>query len=458
MSSSSTIRVKVGYGWIGILLFTFALLLSAVPARAQSVGGCVANFGGVIDGFVTPAPPSQINIDGDCTIRNFPASNPLTSNISFDGTVRGVLVIFDNVVYTGNMSCDAVHQNKLWFVNGSSSTLKQSCQNLLIPVEKIEKANPPGSPFVTVGVPFTWKLTIPVLFDPATGTVVDFQGSPNDRHTIKVIDDLNATGVDLTYVSHTITWLDDGTPVAHTFTDVGNVLTLDNFPIVTAGRQFIINLTVVLNNTPVNASGKQFINTANCRFGRLIDGVFYQPLPGEAGVTPPLTIAAPVLTVTKSGPATMNLGQWGNFSLDVQNTGLIDAWNASLRDLLPRGATGGMCDKTPEILSAQVFAADGVTPVPGKGPLNTGSDYSRSYSATPNCQLDLTMLTAAGRIGPNERLILRYRTQLDANTQNGVTLSNVAGAIQRLNGDSSIPSRKSYTRTLTNGTPGILDQ
>src|SRR5205823_7568820 len=209
--------------------------------------------------------------------------------------------------------------------------------------------------------------------------------------------------------------------VPHTFTNVGNVLTFDNFPIVTAGRQFIINLTVVLNNTPVNAPGKQFINTAKWDFGRLIDGVFYEPLPGESGITPPLTIAAPVLVVTKSGPATMNLGQWGNFSLDVQNTGLTDAWNASLRDLLPHGATGGMCDLTPEILSAQIFAADGVTAVPGKGPLNRGSDYSLSYSAAPNCQLDITMLTSAGMIGPNQHLIIRYRTQLDANTQNTVT-------------------------------------
>src|SRR5204862_5675713 len=74
-----------------------------------------------------------------------------------------------------------------------------------------------------------------------------------------------------------------------------------------------------------------------------------------------------------------------------------------------------------------------------------------------NCQLDITMLTATGRIGPNERLIIRYRTQLDTNTQNRVTLTNVAGAIQWFNGDSSNSSRKSYTRTLTNGTPGVLD-
>ena len=151
----------------------------------------------------------------------------------------------------------------------------------------------------------------------------------------------------------------------------------------------------------------------------------------------------------------MNPGQWGDFAIDVRNTGLSDAWNVTIRDLLPDGATGGMCDLTPEILSAQVFAADGVTPVPGKGPLSAGSGYSLSYSAAPNCRLDITMLTAAGTIGPNERLIIRYRTQLDANTQNGVTLTNVAGAIQWFDGDSSNPNRQSSTRTLTNGTPGV---
>ena len=185
--------------------------------------------------------------------------------------------------------------------------------------------------------------------------------------------------------------------------------------------------------------------------------MFYEPLPGEWGVTPPMTIAAPVLVATKSGPATMNLGQWGDFAIDVQNIGLSDAWNATIRDLLPDGATGGMCDLTPEILSVQVFAADGVTPVPGKGPLTQGSGYSLSYSAAPNCRLDIRMLTAAGRIGPNERLIIRYRTQLDANTQNGVALTNVAGAIQWFNGDSSSTERMPYTRTLTNGTVGTLD-
>src|SRR6185436_7681142 len=222
-----------------ILLVAFALAaLSAAPAWAID---CVADAGGVIDGFVNyPVPPSQINIDGNCTIRNYPASNPLTSNISwFGNNPTSWLLVFDNVVDTGNMACNLNSQgNKIWFVNSASTSVQDHCLSLLIPVEKIDKQNPPGPPFVTVGVPFTWTLRIPVLYDPGTGTVINNQGSVNDLHSITVTDDLNATGVDLTVVGHTVTWLDDGTAVPHTFTNVNNVLTFDNIPIVAAGRQF----------------------------------------------------------------------------------------------------------------------------------------------------------------------------------------------------------------------------
>jgi uncharacterized repeat protein (TIGR01451 family) len=53
--------------------------------------------------------------------------------------------------------------------------------------------------------------------------------------------------------------------------------------------------------------------------------------------------------------------------------------------------------------------------------------------------------------------VIRYRTQLDAGTQNGITLTNVAGATQWYDAASSDPNRRSFTRTLTNGTVGTLD-
>src|SRR5882762_4241803 len=168
--------------------------------------------------------------------------------------------------------------------------------------------------------------------------------------------------------------------------------------------------------------------------------------------------SAPSLVLTKTGPATMSLGQLGQFGLNVQNTGVSDAWNATLLDRLPQSTpTGGMCSSIPQILSAQVFQANGITPVPGKGPLVPGTDFSINYNGAPTCELTLTMLTAAAMISQNQRLIINYQTQLDANSQNGATLTNVAGTIRWFDGDGTTTNRKTFTGPLTNGTPGVLD-
>src|SRR5687767_9628597 len=377
-------------GWLAILLLV-AVIAAPATAFAQSINCNDAPYNGLIDGDVYPSPPSQITIDGDCTIRDYPASNPLDSNISFYAPGGGAwLIVYDNVVHTGQMSCNSneVHEHKIWFTNSSSSGIHASCRDLFIPVEKIDKDSP--GPVASIGVPFTYTLTIPVLFDPNGSIVVDDQGSQNDLHGVTVWDDLNETGVDLSYVSHTVRWESSGAPVQHTFTNVNDFLTfeLDSPGLdVPAGEQFIIEITAVLEDTPANAPGTQFINTAKWDFGRLIEGTFYEPLPGEWGVSQPMTIAAPALVVTKTGPTTLgrtlNLGQWGQFGIDVHNTGLTPAWDATIIDLLPDGPTGGMCDQTPEILNGQVFAADGVTPVPGKGPLAAGTDYTLAYSGAP---------------------------------------------------------------------------
>jgi uncharacterized repeat protein (TIGR01451 family)/fimbrial isopeptide formation D2 family protein len=459
MKSSRNISDRTGVRGIGLRLFACVVLMLA--AHTVHAEDCSDYPGGIIDGFEGTPAPSQLQIDRNCTIRNYPASNPLDTNFSFltqpGQTDERWIVIFDNVVHTGEMACNDVAGHKIWFTNGSSTSIKEGCQNLLIPVEKIDKQNPAGQSTAFIGVPFTYTLTMPVLFDPATDTVINTSGSLNDLHGVTLWDDLNATGVDLTYLNHSAYWLGSGAPVAHTFSNAGGALTFDNFPIIPAGDQIVIELTVVLEDTPTNAPGTQFINTAKWDFGRLIDGTFYEPLPGEWGVTPPLTIAGPDLSLAKTGPASMNLGESGDFVLDVQNTGNRDAWNPTILDRLPDGITGGMCDVQPEILSAQVFAADGVTPVPGKGPLISGTDLSLSYIAVPACELSLTVLTAAGTVAPGERLIITYRTQLDADSQNGAVLTNVAGATQWFDVDDSNSDRRTYDRTLTDGTVGVVD-
>ncbi|MDW7710663.1 MAG: isopeptide-forming domain-containing fimbrial protein [Deferrisomatales bacterium] len=444
-----------------------ALLLGAA-APALAVNCSDAPYFGVIDGNFVSA-PSQIQIDTNCTIRNFPSPNILSTNFSFytqpGGTDERWLVVFDNVVHTGNMACNAVAGHRIWFTNGSSTKIQEGCQNLLIPVEKIDKQDPPGQPTATIGVPFTYKLTIPVLYDPALGVIMNSSGSPNTLHGITVWDDLNATGADLAYVGHVAYWQGAGTPLAHTFSNDGGLLTFE-FPgdlVVPAGGQIIIEITVVLRDTPANTAGTQFVNTAKWEFGRLIDDIFYQPLPGEWGVSEPMTIAEPNLVVTKTSSETaLNIGVMAPFTVDVQNTGGSDAWNVTILDLLPGGGDAGMCDYDPRTInppaepgvSARIVAADGTL----VRQLSAGTDYTLGYAGPPACQLRLTMTGAAGPIAPEQHLIITYQSQLDAGTTaDGIELTNVAGATEWWSGDGSHTGLRTYSKTLSDGTPSILD-
>jgi len=267
MSSRAMRSARAGGARIGIrLLICGLLLLAASSAKADNC----SDYGGVLDGLVVTDPPTQMQVDRNCTVRNYPASNPLSTNFSFltqpGQTDERWLIVFDNVVHTGQMACNAVAGHKIWFTNGSSTQVQEDCQNLLIPVEKIDKQNPPGPGTIPVGVPFTYRLTLPVLFYPATGAVINTAGSVNDLHGITLWDDLNAAGADLSYVSHVAYWLDSNAPVPHSVSNAGGLLTFDNFPIIPAGRQIIVELTVILDNSPTNALGTQLVNTAKWDF------------------------------------------------------------------------------------------------------------------------------------------------------------------------------------------------
>ena len=196
--------------------------------------------------------------------------------------------------------------------------------------------------------------------------------------------------------------------------------------------------------------------------GRIINGTEYEPLPGQDGITQPMTIVGPDLVVTKTSTDTaLNLGVPATFSIDVQNTGGGDAWDATILDQLPDGPDGGMCDydptATPSDITAQIFAADGVTPV--SGPLVRGTDYAVAYSGAPTCRLSLTLLDKpAAKIGPSQHLIVNYRSQLDADSKDGISLTNVAGATRWFSGDSSLGGRAQFDKgPLTDGTPGVVD-
>ncbi|MBT8108326.1 MAG: hypothetical protein KJP17_08830, partial [Gammaproteobacteria bacterium] len=123
--------------WCRRALAAFALLGLSAVANAQSVN-CSDFPNATIDGFVNPIPPTNLNVDTDCTVRNFPASNPFETNITFY-TAPGQestrhLLIFDNVVHTKNMSCAVVHNHMLWIVNSGSTGVRDRCINWLLAV------------------------------------------------------------------------------------------------------------------------------------------------------------------------------------------------------------------------------------------------------------------------------------------------------------------------------------
>src|SRR5512141_113689 len=276
------------------LLVLFALLLgTASPAVGADKFCSDPPYFGVIDGNLRPD-PVQITIDMNCTFQNFPQSNPLTSTINFQTNDNSVyLIIFNNVYYTGNMACANI-PHRIWFSNSSYYGSNNACQDLFIPVETINKQNPAGQTTASIGVPYTYTLTLPAYA--AVGGP-----SINDLHSIIIWDDLTATGADLTYLSNTA-YLVTGTTTTPlgTLTNTGDNKHLEfnktansSLGLIPAGSQVVINLTVVLDNTNNNQPGKTFFNTAKWQFGRLIDGVYYEPLPGEWGITPPMTIVGP---------------------------------------------------------------------------------------------------------------------------------------------------------------------
>ena len=105
-----------------------AVLLLGVAHSARS-DDCSDFPGGVLDGAAGTVPPVQLNIDQDCRVQNYTQANPFDTNVNFDTdpgdpNSQAHLIIFNNVYFTGQMSCNDnhIHNHRLWFVNGTIAT------------------------------------------------------------------------------------------------------------------------------------------------------------------------------------------------------------------------------------------------------------------------------------------------------------------------------------------------
>jgi uncharacterized repeat protein (TIGR01451 family) len=309
------------------------------------------------------------------------------------------------------------------------------------PVGPLLKENTQAT--ASLGETFRYRITVPET------------PQPFPIHDVRITDDLIASAADLRFLGVTkITGSESWTPV-NTGTDTNLVIEDITIGIdIPAGEQVVVEITVVLEDTPTNVAGLTFTNTAAYTYNR-IDGDTASQFPGSPDTSPPMTIVEPEITLEKTGPAQMTLGTPETFTLNVHNAGDGPAWNLSITDQLPDGATGGTCDVAPSGVTVQVFEADGVTPV--SGPLAQGTDFVVGFSGAPDCEMTLVIASAAGTIGPDQRLLASYQTELDADSQSGVTLTNVAGAVEWFSAEGAAADRRSHTRTLTDGTPGVLD-
>ncbi len=316
----------------------------------------------------------------------------------------------------------------------------------VLPPDPLLKENTQSE--AAVGEAFTYRITVPA-------TPYDFP-----IYDARIIDDLSASGADLRFLSVAkISGSGSWTPV-NSGSDTNLVIEDTTTGIdIPAMEQIVVEITVVLEDTPGNTSGATFSNTA-WYFWNWFDDDPASERPGNAGTTAAMTIVGPdTVTVEKSGPATMTIGTAESFTLNAQNTGTGPAWNLRLVDQLPNGVTGGTCDIAPANLQAQVFDSLGTTPV--SPVLVEGVDYTATFVGAPTCELTIEAVTATAVVGATERLIVSYETTLDIGSDDGATLTNVAGATRWYSADGSNPAtvgdRRVFNRVLTDGTVGALD-
>jgi len=477
----------------GMAILALSVMMVFASHSAQAATAMCSQFGGVVDGY-NPATlaaiqsASSFGIDMNCIIKNFPQSMggfPIVNiNFQFPGQ-QSYYIAFLNVYYYGHMSCQDPTQSTFWiyWAPGGFNNIDPRCQDFMVPVDAVQKVNPASQTTAAIGSPFTYTITVPTLGKLDASGIFQYVANVDNTDVMNVVvtDDLTTSGAALTYVSNTA-YMVNVTNGTRTPLNGGAPLTLGasstwltNHPdvsfdgtkhlvfsyeynpelgLIPAGSHLEIDVTVTLDNSPINTVGKQFTNTSYMWFNKTINSTGINDLEAQPGTTPPMTIVEPNLVVTKSTTTTnLNVGFAAPYTINVQNTGGAVAWNTTITDNLP----AGMCAYDPRATAtARVFAADGVTPV--SGPLTSGTDFSLTWNGGTSaaCQLGIVMLSSASRIGPNERLIINYQAMIDSGIGAG-TFTNVAGATRWFSADSSFSNRIEYDKSLTDGTPGVLD-
>ena len=184
--------------------------------------------------------------------------------------------------------------------------------------------------------------------------------------------------------------------------------------------------------------------------------------PGGPGTTPPMTIVAPdQLTLEKSGPADMGIGVPGDLHAERAQPERRCGVGPRRSRTACRRRRPAAC-ATPRRRRSRRSCSRQTASPPAAPPLVAGTDFSVTFAGDPTCTLTLKMLTPAAAIGcgpaPDRHATRRCSTRT---RENGASLTNVAGATEWFSANPSNPAAAgqlvTYTRTLTDGTVGVLD-
>ncbi|WP_148665435.1 DUF11 domain-containing protein [Sulfurifustis variabilis] len=431
---------------VGTSLLSGSVLPDLAPVYDAGTGIATWNFDtGVADAYTIPA--------GD-TLRlvyRVQADADLGAGLTMTNAAQVQLYYsFDDEAVPGLGGIGGVRE-----VYGPTNTASATLTTAL--PGALAKQNPSGLTTVSIGQPFTYRITVPA-------TPV-----PTALHDVRILDDLSATGADLRFVSvakvsGSQPWTPVNTGTATNLVIEDPVIGIDIPP----NEQVVIDITVVLGDSPTNASGLQFSNTASYTYNAVANDPATRQ-PGSGATTGTLTIVGPDrVTLDKTGPAQMRPDVPGTFTVTVHNTydagtdpaHVGPAWGLTVVDRLPNPSPGGMCDAAPTIQSAGIYDASNNLVMS----LTAGTHYSVSvttgspnYLGQPSCDLTLTLLGSTV-LPAHHRLIVNYQARLDADNPNGQPLTNVAAATRWYGANpAGGATPHAYVGALTDGTIGVLD-
>ncbi|WP_299596042.1 isopeptide-forming domain-containing fimbrial protein [uncultured Microbulbifer sp.] len=305
-------------------------------------------------------------------------------------------------------------------------------------VEPLTKALvTPDDGTATVGELVHYRITVPGVANDAVAL-----------RNVQVIDTLDSLGDIMTFESATL----NGEAFDPVVDQAAGTFTFD-IPSIAVSTVAEIDIYVRVADVATAVAGTEIVNAADFTYEEGASN-----LPG-GGNDVSFTIVEPELIMDKTGPANVQAGLPGRFVLDVHNAGMGDAFELTLTDVLPQetdgGEAGGMCTTPPENFTAEILDAGGNA----IAALSEGSDFTTSYDVD-SCTLIVTVNGAdasASVLPADHHLQFAYDAYLDTDTSHSATLTNIAGATQWFGLPVEEDQRRVYDRTLTDGSPDVVD-